>query len=162
MAASNATSDNAVDLTALETVSDGYYVFDRPLTIVTCALNSKYVCYESCHQCTRKVLRETKGHHTITACPVHGRQKGAPVYKYAWGILLGDRKGVELWVTAFDTVAHRSIGLSANDYMSLKTPEERCNVLTVLHGKQTRVTIRKSSKGGYANYSASALEVVEQ
>ncbi|MEG7523861.1 MAG: hypothetical protein M3H12_12305, partial [Chromatiales bacterium] len=76
------------------------------------------------------VTSDAKGQNT---CQVHGRQKGAPLFKYAMGILLRDREDTELWVTAFDRVAQEALrGFSANDYMSLKSDEDRYQALSVL------------------------------
>ncbi|RLJ22841.1 hypothetical protein DJ031_00165 [bacterium endosymbiont of Escarpia laminata] len=159
-----ATSNNEeMLLSELEQVSDGTYAFTRPLTLVTCALSPEYVCYPACKICNRKVLLETTkgGHHNVSICSVHGRQKGTAVYKYATGLLFADHKGNEVWATGFDQLVQEVVGgMTASDYMSLKSGDERYQSLNVLRGKQARVTIRKTTKGDYRNYTVIALEII--
>lgn len=110
--------EDKMNLRRLEEVSDGNYVFYRPLILITCALSVKYVCYLACRVCNRKVAVEVKGHHSVSTCPIHGRQKGVPLDRYAMGILLSNREGPDLWVTAFDRIVQRALGgFSASDYV---------------------------------------------
>ena len=83
-----------MNLTRLQSeVSAGTYKFTRPLTIVACATQEKYVVYTACSQCPKGVQRHNQGYY----CPVHKRQR-APTYRYNLRVLLQDWIGTETWV----------------------------------------------------------------
>ena len=136
-------------------VSNGTYIFRRPLTIVQCAVQDKYIVYTSCQQCNKRVSPDNNGF----LCPIHRWQRGV-VYQFAMRILLQDAIGSEVWATLFNAKAVQVLGYTANDYMNMKTDAERYAALDMLRGAQVMVTIRKRVAGQYVNYTVSDLEVV--
>ena len=136
-------------------VSNGNYIFIRPLTIVQCAVQEKYIVYPSCQQCKKRVSPENNGY----VCPIHRWQRGT-VYQFALRILLQDAIGSEVWATLFNDKAVQVLGFTVNDYMNMKSDAERYAALDMLRGAQVMVTIRKRVAGQYVNYTVSDLEVV--
>ena len=136
-------------------VSNGNYIFTRPLTIVQCAVQEKYIVYPSCQQCNKRVSPENNGY----VCPIHRWQLGA-VYKFALRILLQYAIGSEVWATLFNEKAVQVLGFTGNAYMSMKSDAERYAALDMLRGAQVIVTIRKRVAGQYVNYTVSDVEVV--
>ena len=136
-------------------VSNGNYIFRRPLTIVQCAVQEKYIIYPACQQCNTRVTPENNGF----VCPIHRWQRGV-VYQFAMRILLQYAIGSEVWATLFNAKAVQVLGYTANDYMNMKTDAERYAALDMLRGAQVMVTIRKRVAGEYVNYTVSDLEVV--
>ena len=136
-------------------VGNGTYIFRRPLTIVQCAAQEKYIVYPSCQQCNKRVSPENNGF----VCPIHRWQRGV-VYQFAMRILLQDAIGSEVWATLFNAKAVQVLGFTANDYMNMKSDAERYAALDMLRGAQVMVTIRKRVAGQYVNYTVSDLEVV--
>ena len=102
-----------MNLSRLQTeVSGGTYTFTRPLTIVTCATQDKYVVYASCPHCPKGIQRHDKGYY----CPVHQWQRG-PVYRFALRVLLQDWIGTETWITLFDEMAAKALGFTATSQL---------------------------------------------
>ena len=148
--------DREMNVTRLEKeVSNGNYIFTRPLTIVQCAVQEKYIVYPSCQQCNKRVIPENNGY----VCPIHRWQRG-PVYKFCLRILLQDAIGSECWATLFTEKAVQVLGFTGNAYMSMKSDAERYAALDMLRGARVMVTIRKRVAGQYINYTVSDLEVV--
>ena len=129
-------------------VGNGTYIFRRPLTIVQCAVQEKYIVYPSCQQCNKRVSPENNGF----VCPIHRWQRGV-VYQFAMRILLQDAIGSEVWATLFNAKAVQVLGFTANDYMNMKSDAERYAALDMLRGAQVMVTIRKREAGQYVNYT---------
>ena len=136
-------------------VNNGNYIFTRPLTIVQCAVQDKYIVYQSCQQCNKRVTPENNGF----VCPIHRWQRGV-VYQFAIRILLQDAIGSEVWSTLFDAKAVQILGYTANDYMNMKSDAERYAALDMLRGAQVMVTLRKRVTGQYVNYTVTDLEIV--
>ena len=113
-------------------VSNGTYIFRRPLTIVQCAVQDKYIVYPSCQQCNKRVSPENNGF----VCPIHRWQRGV-VYQFAMRILLQDAIGSEVWATLFNAKAVQVLGYTANDYMNMKTDAERYAALDMLRGPKS-------------------------
>ena len=119
-----------MNLTRLQSeVSVGTYTFERPLTIVACATQEKYVVYISCSQCPKGVQRHKQGYY----CPVHKWQR-APTYRYNLRVLLQDWIGTEIWVSLFNEVAAKVLGFAANAYVAMTSDEDRSAALSVLRG----------------------------
>ena len=75
-----------MNLTRLQSeVSVGTYKFTRPLTIVACATQEKYIVYIACSQCPEGVQRHKQGYY----CLVHKWQI-SPTYRYNLRVLLQD------------------------------------------------------------------------
>ena len=110
-------------------VCNGTYIFRRPLTIVQCAVQDKYIVYPSCQQCNKRVSPENNGF----VCPIHRWQRGV-VYQFAVRILLQDAIGSEVWATLFNAKAVQVLGFTANEYMTMKTDAERYAALDILRG----------------------------
>ena len=147
-----------MNLTRLQSeVSVGTYKFARPLTIVACATQEKYVVYISCSQCPKGVQRHKQGYY----CPVHKWQR-SPTYRYNLHVLLQDWIGAETWVNVFNEVAVKVLGFSANDYVAMTSDEERSAALSVLRGARVMATITKRINNSYINYNASELEVLDE
>ena len=143
--------------TRLQTeVSNGTYKFTRPLTIVNCATQEKYIVYASCPHCLKGVLVQNNGYY----CPVHHWQS-VPVYRFALRILLVDGIETELWSTVFDETAAKALGFSANSYVAMTSDEERYASLSLWRGTRVIVTIKKRINGTYINYTVSELEVLD-
>ena len=136
-------------------VGNGTYIFRRPLTIVQCAVQDKFIVYPSCQQCNKRVSPENNGY----VCPIHRWQRGV-VYQFAMRILLQDAIGSEVWATVFNAKAVQVLGYTANDYMNMKSDAERYAALDMLRGAQVMVTIRKRLAGQYVNYTVTDMEVV--
>ena len=119
-----------MNLTPLQSeVSVGTYKFARPLIIVACATQEKYVVYISCSQCPKGVQQHNKGYY----CPLHKWQR-APVYRYKLRVLLQDWIGTEIWVSLFNEVAAKLLGFAANSYVAMTSDEDRSAALSVLSG----------------------------
>ena len=147
-----------MNLTRLQSeVSAGTYKFTRPLTIVACATQEKYVVYIACSQCPKGVQRHNQGYY----CPVHKWQR-SPTYRYNLRVLLRDWIGAETWVSVFNEVAEKVLGFSANAYVAMTSDEERSAALSVLRGVRVRATIKKRINNSYVNYNASELEVLDE
>ena len=147
-----------MNLTRLHSeVSAGTYKFARPLTIVACATQEKYVVYIACSQCSKGVQRHKQGYY----CPVHKWQK-SPTYRYNLRVLLQDWIGTETWVSVFNEVAAKVIGFTANVYVAMMSDEERSAALSVLRGVRVRATIKKRINNNYVNYNVSELEVLDE
>ena len=147
-----------MNLTRLQSeVSAGTNQFARPLTIVACATQEKYVVYIACSQCPKGVQRHNQGYY----CPVHKWQI-SPTYRYNLRVLLQDWIGAETWVSVFNEVAAKVVGFSANAYVAMTSDEERSAALSVLRGVLDRATIKKSINNSYVNYNASELEVLDE
>ena len=110
-------------------VGNGTYIFRRPLTIVQCAVQDKFIVYPSCQQCNKRVSPENNGF----VCPIHRWQSGV-VYQFAMRILLQDAIGSEVWATLFNAKAVQVLGYTANDYMNMKSDAERYAALDMLRG----------------------------
>ena len=136
-------------------VGNGTYIFRRPLTIVQCAVQDKYIVYPSCQQCNKRVSPENNGY----VCPVHRWQRGV-VYQFAMRILLQDAIGSEVWATLFNAKAVQVLGFTGNEYISMKGDAERYAALDMLRGAQVMVTVRKREAGQYVNYTVSDMEIV--
>ena len=136
-------------------VSNGNYRFTRPLNIVQCDVQEKYIVYPSCQHCNKRVIPENNGY----VCPIHRWQRG-PVYKFALPILLHDWIGSECWATLFNEKAVQVLGFTGNAYMNLTSDTERYAALDIVRGSRVMVTIRKRVAGQYINYTVSELEVV--
>ena len=146
-----------MNLTRLQTeVSVGTYKFTRPLTIVTCATQEKYVVYISCPQCPKGVQRHKQGYY----CPVHKWQRGS-MYRYNLRVLLKDWIGTEIWVSLFNEVAAKLLGFAGNSYVAMTSGEDRSTALSVLRGVRVMATIKKRINNNYVNYNVSELEVLD-
>ena len=95
-------------------VINGNYIFTRPLMIVQCAVQEKYIVYASCQHCNKRVIQEYNGY----VCPIHRWQR-VPVYRFALRILLADWIGSECWVTLFNEKAVQVLGFTGNAYMNM-------------------------------------------
>ena len=154
--ASKQFDDKEMTVTRLENeVSNGNYRFTRPLTIIQCAVQEKYIVYTSCPQCNKRVIPENNGY----VCPIHRWQR-VPMYRFALRVLLQDWIGSECWVTLFNEKAVQVLGFTGNAYMSMTSDAERYAALDMLRGARVMVTIRKCVAGQYVNYIVSELEVV--
>ena len=146
-----------MNLTRLQSeVSAGTYTFTRPLTIVACATQQKYVVYISCSQCPKGVQRHKQGYY----CPLHKFQR-SPTYRYNLRVLLQDWIGAEIWVSLFSEVAAKLLGFTANAYVAMTSDEDRSAALSVLRGARVMATIKKRIKNEYVNYIMSELEVLD-
>ena len=118
------------NLTSLQTeVSNGTYKFTRPLTIVTCSTQDKYIVYASCAHCLKGVQRQNNGYYF----PVHQWQR-VPVYMFALRVLLQHWIGTKTWVTVFNETAAKAQGFTANSYVAITSDEERYASLSLLRG----------------------------
>ena len=154
--ASQQFADKEITVTRLENeVSNGNYRFTRPLTIVQCAVQEKYIVYPSCQHCNKRVSPENNGY----VCPIHRWQR-VPMYRFALRVLLQDGIGSECWVTLFNDKAVQVLGFTGNAYMSMTSDTERYAALDMLRGARVMVTIRKRVAGQNVNYTVSELEVV--
>ena len=139
-----------MNLTRLQSeISTGTYKFARPLTIVACATQEKYVVYIACSQCPKGVQRHNQGYY----CPVHKWQR-SPTYRYNLRVLLQDWIGSEIWVSLFNE--------AANAYVAMTSDEDRSAALSVLRGVRVRATIKKRINNKYINYNESELEVLDE
>ena len=128
-----------MNLTRLQSeVSVGTYKFTRPLTIVICATQDKYILYASCPHCLKGVQWQKQCYY----CPVHQWQRG-PVYRYNLRVLLQDWIGTEIWVSLFNEVAAKVLGFTANSYVAMTSDEDRLVALSVLRGARVMSTIKK-------------------
>ena len=153
----DADDQQQMNLTRLQTeVSSGTYTFTRPLTIVTCATQDKYILYASCAHCLKGVQRQNKGYY----CPVHQWQRG-PVYRFALRVLLQDWIGTEIWVTLFNEMAAKALGFTANSYVAMTSDEDRLTSLSVLRGAHVMATIKKRITNEHVNNTVSELEVLD-
>ena len=148
--------NNEMNLIRLQNkVSNGNYRFTHPLTIVQCAVQDKYIVYQSCQHCNKRVIPENNGY----VCPIHRWQR-VPVYRFALRILLADWIGSECWVTLFNEKAVQVLGFTGNAYMNMASDAEQYAALEMLRGACVMVTVRKRVTGQYVNYTVSELEVV--
>ena len=146
-----------MNLTRLQSeVSVGTYKFARPLTIVACVTQEKYVVYISCSQCPKGVQQHNKSYY----CPVHKWQRG-PEYRYNLRDLLQDWIGTEIWVSLFNEVAAKLQGFVANRYVAMTSDEDRSAALSVLREARVMATIKKRINNNYVNYNVSELEVLD-
>ena len=146
------------NLTRLQSeVSAGTYKFARPLTIVACTTQEKYVVYISCSQCPKGVQRHKQGYY----CPVHKWQR-SPTYRYNLHVLLQDWIGTEIWVSLFNEVAVKVLSFTANAYVAMTSDEERSAAMSVLRGVRVMATIKKRINNIYVNYNVSELEVLDE
>ena len=156
MAAQQFNNNNEMTLTRLQNeVSAGNYIFTRPLTIVQCAVQEKYIVYASCQHCNKRVIPENNGY----VCSRH-RWQLVPVYRFALRILLVDWIGSKCWVTLFNEKAVQVLGFTGNAYMNMASDAERYAALEMLRGACVMVTVRKRVAGEYVNFTVSELEVV--
>ena len=137
-------------------VSAGTYKFARPLTIVTCATQQKYIGYISCLQCPKGAQRHNKGYY----CPLHKWQR-ATVYMYNMRVVLREWIGTEIWVSLFNEVAAKLLGFAANGYVAMTSDEDRSAALSVLKGARVMATIKKRINNNYVNNNASELEELD-
>ena len=145
-----------MNLTRLQIeVSNGNFTFTRPLTIVQCAVQDKYVVYASCQPCTKRVIQESNGY----VCPIYRWQR-VPVYRFALRILLADWIESECYSTLFNEKAVQVLWFSANAYWATTSDAERYEALEMLRGARVLVSIRKRVTREYVNYTVSELEVV--
>ena len=152
-----AVEERMMNLTRLQSeVGPGTYIFTRPLTIVACASQEKYVAYVACLQCANGVQRHKQGYY----CPVHKWQR-TPTYRYNLRVLLQDWIGTEIWVSCFNEVAEKVLGVGANVYAVMTSDEERSAALSVLRGVRVMATIKKRINNNFVNYNASQLEVID-
>ena len=107
----------------------------RPLTILNCATQDKYVLYASCPHCLKGMHPENND----CFCPIHQWQP-VPVYRFALRILLSDWLGGERWTTVFNETAAKVLGFSADTYVSMTSMEERYASLSPLRGARVMVT----------------------
>ncbi|MBL3529617.1 MAG: hypothetical protein JMN27_18200 [gamma proteobacterium endosymbiont of Lamellibrachia anaximandri] len=105
--------------------------------------------YAACSKCPKGLSNGV--------CPVHGLQREC-VYRFVLRLLLIDSNGSECWCTCFDENAVKILGFTANDYVALKTDEERYE--SMLRGSQVMVTIRKRVTKEYVNYNVAEIDVV--
>ena len=146
-------NDAEMTLTKLQHgVSAGRYVFKQPLVITACGVQDRYVFYTACSKCFKRV---GEGH----VCPVHGYQREC-VYRFVLRLLMIDSNGSECWCTCFDENAVKILGFTANDYVSMKTDEERYEAMSMLRGSQVMVTIRKRVTKEYVNYNVAEIDVI--
>ena len=146
-----------MNLTRLQSeVSNGTYKFTRPLTIVTCATQDRYIVYASCAHCRKGVQRQNNCY----CCPVHQYQR-VPVYRFALRVLLSDWIGPEVWATVFNETTAKVLGFSANNYVAMTSDEERYAALSVLQGARVTATIKKRITNEHVNYTVSELEVLD-
>ena len=150
-------AQSPINLSQLQSeASNGTYTFTRPLTILNCATQDKYVVYASCPHCLNGMHPENND----CFCPIHQWQP-VPVYRFALRILLSDWLGGECWATVFNETAAEVLGFSADTYVSMTTLEKRYASLSPLRGARVMVTIKKRVKDAYVNYTVSKLEVID-
>ena len=73
------------------------------------------------------------------------------MYKFALRLLLSDWEGGEYWVTVFDELATKFLGLTANQYMAVPSETERYAALAPLRESGVMVTIKKCVTNDYVN-----------
>ena len=150
-------AQSPINLSQLQSeASNGTYTFTRPLTVLNCATQDKYVVYASCPHCLKGMHPENND----CFCPIHQWQP-VPVYRFALRILLSDWLGGECWATVFNETAAEVLGFSADTYVSMTTMEKRSASLSPLRGARVMVTIKKRVKDAYVNYTVSKLEVID-
>ena len=82
-------AQSPINLSQLQSeASNGAYTFTRPLTILNCAVQHKYVVYASYPHCLKGMLPENND----CFCPIHQWQP-VPLYRFALRILLSDWLG---------------------------------------------------------------------
>ena len=151
MAASQQTSVD-MTLTRLQCeVSGGRYVFAQPLTVTACGVQKKYVFYNDCPNCPKRVVKHV--------CPTHGYQRER-VYRFALRLLLLDSIGSECWCTCFDEKAVKILGFTAKDYAQMASDEERYESMSALRGSQVMAVIRKRVTKEYVNYTVEEIDVM--
>ena len=124
---SQTTTPQTMNLSRLQTeVSNGTYKFTRPLIILNCPTQDKYIVYASCPHCLKGVHLDHNGYF----CSVHQWQR-VPVYRFALRILLSDWIGSECLSTVVDETAAKVLGFNANSYVAMTSDEERCASLLV-------------------------------
>ena len=129
-----------MNLTRLQTeVSNGTYKFTRPLTIVNCATQYKYIVYASCAHCLKGVQQQNNGYY----CAVHQWQR-VPVYRFTLRVLLQDWIGREIWVTLFNAMAAKALGFTANSYVAMTSDDDRYASLSLMRGARVMATITKT------------------
>ena len=133
-------AQSPINLSQLQSeASNGTYTFTRPLTILNCAVQDKYVVYASCPHCLNGMHPENND----CFCPIHQWQP-VPVYRFALRILLSDWLGGECWATVFNETAAEVLEFSADTYVSMV--EERYASLSPLRAARVMVTIKKRIK----------------
>ena len=104
-----------MNLSRLQTeVSNGTYVFKRPLTIINW-IRINTLCTHSV--IVSKVYRSMgNGYY----CLVH--QWGCvPLYRFALRVLVSDWEGGEIWAVIFNELAKKVLGFDANTYVGMKS-----------------------------------------
>ena len=126
-------------------------MFAQPLTVTACGVQKKYVFYNACPNCPKRVVKHV--------CPVHGYQRER-VYRFALRLLLSDSIGSECWCTCFDEKAVKILGFTAKDYVQMETDEERYESMSALRGSQVMAVIRKRVTKEYVNYTVEEIDVM--
>ena len=64
------------------------------------------------------------------------------MYRFALRLLLSDWEGGECWITVFDELPTKYLGLTANQYMALPSETKRYAALAPLRESSVMVTIK--------------------
>ena len=150
-----ASQQTCVDMTLTKLqceVSAGRYVFAQPLTVTACGVQNKYVFYNVCPKCPKRVVKRV--------CPVHGYQRERD-YRFALRLLLRDSVGSEYCCTCFDEKAVKILGFTAKDYVKKETAEERYESMSTLRGSRVMVVIKKRVSKEYVNYTLEEIDIVD-
>ena len=132
-------------------VSGGRYVFAQPLTVTACGVQKKYVFYNSCPKCPKRLINHV--------CAEHGYQREHE-YRFALRLLLSDSIGSECWCTCFDANAVKILGFTASDYTQMETDEQRKESMSTLRCSRVTVVIRKRVTKEYVNYIVEEIDII--
>ena len=132
-------------------VSGGRYVFAQPLTVTSCGVQKKYVFYNACPKCPKRLVNHV--------CPTHNYQR-EHVYRFALRLLLSDSIGSECWCTCFDEKAVKILRFTANDYVQMASDEQRYESMSELRGSRVMAVSRKRVTKEYVNYTVEEIDVI--
>ena len=126
-------------------------MFAQPLTVTSCGVQKKYVFYNACPKCPKRLVNHV--------CPTHNYQR-EHVYRFALRLLLSDSIGSECWCTCFDEKAVKILGFTANDYVQMESDEQRYESMSELRGSRVMAVIRKRVTKEYVNYTVEEVDVI--
>ena len=132
-------------------VTSGRYVFAQPLTVTPIGVQNKYVFYNACPKCPKRL--------TNPVGPEHDYQR-EHVYRFALRLLLSDSIGSECWCTCFDEKAVKILGFTADDYVKMETVEARYESMSALRGSRVMAVIRKRVTKEYVNYTVEEIDII--
>ena len=130
-----------MNLSGLHTVvSSGTDIFKRPVTIINCTTQDKYIIYASCQHCHKGVQSDGSGYY----CPVHQWQC-VPVYRFTLCVLLSDWEGARVWAIIFDELATKVLGFNTNTHTGMASDADRFASLSLLRGSASCRLYRNAS-----------------